>query len=116
MVLALAFLIACILHHPQTGQWVIAAIALWGGERLFRLIYTIYINGIIGMRRLGVVRSRDTGYYRSGITLVEEWSEKEKSMMSRPGDEVEILEKGAGNRNSRRRSYYAYGPGHAAKV
>ncbi|KAF8843639.1 hypothetical protein BDN67DRAFT_1025275 [Paxillus ammoniavirescens] len=41
-------LITAALHHPTIWWWCWAALALWGGEHLWRGIRWIYVNGFIG--------------------------------------------------------------------
>ncbi|WFD01766.1 hypothetical protein MOBT1_000442 [Malassezia obtusa] len=44
VVCVLGFMIATWAHHPQLGWWMLAALLLWGLERLTRIVRVMWIN------------------------------------------------------------------------
>ena len=41
-------LITAALHHPPVWFWCWAALGLWAGERVWRITWFLYTNGIVG--------------------------------------------------------------------
>ncbi|KAG9318883.1 ferric reductase like transmembrane component-domain-containing protein [Chiua virens] len=48
LLLVPSMLVMAALHHPTVSWWCWAALAIWFGERLWRGIWWIYTNGILG--------------------------------------------------------------------
>ncbi|WFD41652.1 hypothetical protein MPSI1_000284 [Malassezia psittaci] len=44
VVCILGFLISTWAHHPRLGWWMLAALVLWGGERITRIVRVMWIN------------------------------------------------------------------------
>ncbi|KAI0950594.1 hypothetical protein AcW1_005733 [Taiwanofungus camphoratus] len=73
-------LIMSALHHPPVWWWCWAALALWVGERLYRLIWYLYANGFFGgMRAYPSQNKLYKTYSRSIPVKPEAWQMKEIS-------------------------------------
>ncbi|WFC97571.1 hypothetical protein MYAM1_000286 [Malassezia yamatoensis] len=44
VVCILGFMISTWAHHPRLGWWMLAALVLWGGERIMRIVRVMWIN------------------------------------------------------------------------
>lgn len=109
IVLVILLCVTCMLHAKPLQGWAIAALALWGAERLTRFISFVRVNGIGGIRSGEISRNggANESFQLLGTEKVDNQSDRRDQYPPRPVD----IDLGPQSFSEKRNSYYSFGPG-----